>query len=469
MKIALIQPSNPDSIFMPAIGLLYIAAILEREGFDVNVYDENFQPDCFSHVTKFDPRIVGFTCVTPTINRALKFARELKQNNCRAEMIFGGPHVTLLGGEVIKDEAVDFCIVREGEVAALELCKAIRDGHDHTTIKSLIYKEREAVIKTEVAPFLNGEELDSLPYPAYHLLELEKLFSTVSHGLFTKGSRVLPIMTTRGCPNQCTYCCRIMGFKIRTRSVDSVMKEIDYLRTRFNIDELYFEDDNFTQDRARAIQILTSIRNNHPGLFIKFANGLRVDQVDEEILSTIKAAGGYWVGFGIESGSPRTLDRMKKHLDLETARKNIGLAIKLGLKVGSNCIIGYPEETIDDIKESLEFFRKLNLDSFAIVNLIPFPGTAVNRQCKEKGYLTEYADNWDNYNFKLFNATPLIETPTLSKRELRRYVRLAYIKLYLSSPRRIIYLFQYFGRKLLSPLKKRGFTFRFFLGHPTSK
>jgi radical SAM superfamily enzyme YgiQ (UPF0313 family) len=377
--------------------------------------------------------------------------------------------VTLLGNEVIRNEAVDFCIVREGEVSALALCKAVRDGQDHTIIRNLICKAGKDVIKTEVAPFLTGSELDSLPYPAYHLLELEKLFSTVSHGLFTKGARVLPIMTTRGCPNQCTYCCRIMGYRIRTRTVDSVMKEIEYLRTRFNIDELYFEDDNFTQDRERAIHILTSIRDNHPGLFIKFANGLRIDQVDEEILVRIKEAGGYWVGFGIESGSSKTLEKMKKHINLETARRNIGLAIKLGLKVGSNCIIGYPDETIEDIKESLEFFRKLDLDSFAIVNLVPFPGTAVHRTCKEKGYLTKYADNWDNYSFRLFNARPLIETPSLSKRELKRYVRIAYVKLYLSSPRRIIYLFQYFSRKLLSRLKKHSFFFKHHPVHSTSK
>ncbi|MDP8235339.1 MAG: radical SAM protein [Candidatus Erginobacter occultus] len=133
-------------------------------------------------------------------------------------------------------------------------------------------------------------------------------------------------MTSRGCPQTCTFCCRSMGQRIRARSADNVLAEIEHLVRDYRIDEIYFEDDNFTVDRERALAILRGIRDNFPALFIKFANGLRADRVDGEILSAIREAGGYWIGFGVESGSQRVLTLMKKRLDLDKVRKNVSRA-----------------------------------------------------------------------------------------------------------------------------------------------
>lgn len=449
MKIALIQPKNPDFVFTPALGLLYIASILERDGFNVKIFDENYDPFYLNKVINFNPSLVGFTCVTPSINRALKTSERLKRYMPGVKILLGGAHVTLMAEELIRNPNVDFCIVREGEYPTLELVRAIANNKNNfNNIGNLIYKINGNIIRNKPFPFLSPSELDRLPYPAFNLLDLENVFSSVSHGLFSKGKRILPVIASRGCPNYCTFCCKIMGFNVRHRSCKSIIDEIGYLINRFNIDEVYFEDDNFTIDRDRAIEILDQIRINFPGLYIKFANGLRADEVDEQILKKIKDAGGYWVGFGIESGSEGTLKMMKKNLNLELAKRNISIAKKLGFKVGSNCIIGYPEETIGDIKESVEFFKKLNLDSFAIVNLVPFPGTEVYALCKRKGYLTKTAEDYDNYNFKLFNVNSLINTPMLNEKELKRFVRLAYFKLYLFSFKRIFYLITYFLAKL---------------------
>jgi radical SAM superfamily enzyme YgiQ (UPF0313 family) len=222
-----------------------------------------------------------------------------------------------------------------------------------------------------------------------------------------------------------------MGARIRSRSIDSVIAEVKFLVNTYGIDELYIEDDNFTIKRERALQILDRLAAVTPPIYLKFANGARVDAVDRELLDAMKKARVYSISFGIESGSASTLKKMKKHLDLEQAKENILLAKSMGFLVGANCIIGYPGETVQDVQESLDFFLNLPLDSMAIVNLVPFPGTEVREICEEQGYLTKEAQRWENYFFSLNNPYPLIETPHLSKTELTTLIHKAYRKMYL--------------------------------------
>jgi radical SAM superfamily enzyme YgiQ (UPF0313 family) len=193
-----------------------------------------------------------------------------------------------------------------------------------------------------------------------------------------------------------------MGKKIRSRSIESVMTEVRFLVDTYGIDELYFEDDNFTIQRDRALEILERIAAFKPAIYLKFANGIRADMVDREILGAMKRAHVYSLSFGIESGCTATLTRMKKSLDLDKARQNILLAKSMGFLVGANCIIGYPGETVQDVEKSLDFFFSLPLDSMAIVNLVPFPGTEVREHCEGKGYLTKEARNWDKLIHKAY-------------------------------------------------------------------
>lgn len=208
------------------------------------------------------------------------------------------------------------------------------------------------------------------------------------------------------------------------------MSEIRHLVDKYNVDEIYFEDDNFTIRHDRALDILNRIARFRPKIYVKFANGLRADLIDKEILKAMKEANVYSLSFGIESGCEATLEKMKKKLNLRRARENILLAKSMGFLVGSNCIIGYPTETAKDVQESLDFFLNLPLDSMAIVNLIPFPGTEVRAICEKEGYLTEESSNWDNYYFSINNPIPLIESPSLSKKELGNLINKAYRRMY---------------------------------------
>lgn len=450
MKVALIQPKIPDGNYLPSMGILYIATLLEKNGFDVRVFDENYDAGIIEGIKKFSPDIAGLTAVTAAVKRARYIASEIKRSlSGRIVTVLGGAHPSAMPEESASFEGVDFVVFGEGEYTMLELCKYVRDGERFDSLNdmpNLCFKTSDGVQKTKRSRFLTGEEIDRLPYPAFHLLDLERVFSISVHGLFAMGRRILPIMTARGCPSLCTFCCRMMGYNLRERSVEGVIEEIKFMKRTYSIDELYIEDDNFCNNKARAIKILDEIIKARLGIYIKFANGLRADSVDEELLSKIKEAGGYWVGFGIESGSKQVLKLMNKNLDLDLSARNVRAAKRAGFFVGSNMIVGYPGETRDDLRESLRYFQRLGLDSCAIVNLIPFPKTPVRALCEKNGYLTEAAKDYDNYYFRVFNSNILVETPHLKEAAARRFIRLFFIRFYLR-PDRFYRVLRMFARR----------------------
>lgn len=438
MKVAFYVPPIPDNNTIPVLGPLYLIAVLEQYGFEGQVFDARIDKYAFRKLLLFKPDIVGVSAVTPGYPGGVQVAERIKERFPEVPVVFGGPHPSSLPEEVIAESSVDYVCIGESEFTFLELCKRVRDGAISSTslqeVKNLVFRADDQFIFTESNSFLSPETLDSLPWPAFHRMDLTTYFAgTQTHGLFRRGKRVLPIMSARGCPHNCTFCCRIMGKNIRSRSIESVMSEIRFLVDTYGIDEIYFEDDNFTVQRDRALEILERIAALKPPIYLKFANGIRGDMVDKEILEAMKRARVYSLSFGIESGYPATLAKMKKNLDLDKVRENVLLAKSMGLLVGTNCIIGYPGETAEDIEESLNFFQSLPLDSMAIVNLVPFPGTAVRELCEKMGYLTEEAKNWDNYFFSLNNPYPLIETPQLSKKELIKLTHKAYRRMYLRS------------------------------------
>lgn len=429
-----------DGNLIPPIGPLIMAAQLEKLGWEVAFLDEQAGPDAFQRLLDFNPDIAAFSAVTMSVLRAKMLAEKLKAAQPRAVTVFGGPHPTVMADEVLSWGCADFVIVREGEKALPLLCEWVAGNGSEAQldkIPNLCRRRAGKTVRTRLSQFLTAEELDSLPFPALHLLDMRKIFGRVRHGLYSKGKRILPLMSSRGCPNMCAYCCRVMGYHVRTRSLNSVLKEIDHLVKDYGIDELWFEDDNFTADRTRAKDLLDALPRRYPGLAIKFANGLRADGLDRELLEKLRKAGCYSLSFGIESGNERVLSLMRKNLDLKVAADNVKLAKKMGFLVGSNCIIGYPGETEAEARQSIEFFMSLDLDSMAIVNLIPFPGTAVNALCKQKGYLTPLASDWNNYTFDISSPRILVQTPELPADNVRRLMSQAYRKMYLN-PRRML-------------------------------
>jgi len=450
VRLAFVQPKIPDGNYLPNLGIMMLASLLLREGFEVNIFDANLDDDVERTLASFRPHFAGFTCVTAAIHEAARMAQALKLAVPDCVTMAGGPHVSAVPSETLKlFSSFDFALQGEGELSLpLFLKNNFLEKSSIESVPGLIFRKGDEVIANRPGAFLEGGALDELPFPAWHLLPMEKIFGKVTHGLFSRGSRIMPVMTSRGCPNYCGFCCRVMGFKFRAQSLDRVLCEVQWLYDTYRVDEIYFEDDTFTQDPVRAHQLLDGIIALKLPIWIKFANGLRADKVNRELLDKMKRAGVYWVGFGIESGSDHTQKLMRKFLDLDLAARNVQLAKSMGFKVGSNCIIGYPGETKASIKESINYFLKLKLDSFAVVTCVPFPGTSAWQECEKNSWFTEHAKHYANYWFEVFKVTPLIHTPFLSAKDLARAIFWVYVRFYFLNPARLWLVSKMYLRKL---------------------
>lgn len=464
IKVAFVQPLIPDGNYLPNLGIMYLSSILIKAGYDVRVFDENIEGDVVDKVVEFQPRMIGVTCVTAAVGSACRNMARVKSRLPDAVIVVGGPHMSAVPVETLeKNSVIDFGVTGEAEKTIVNFCdQVIRDGlasqDVYSNIPSLVYRDATGkVVNNRAAAFLEGLELDHIPFPAWHLLPMEEIFKKATHGLFSKGHRIMPVMTTRGCPNYCGFCCRVMGFKFRKQGLSRVVTEIKWLYDNYGIDEIYFEDDTFTQDPERAHDLLDAVISLKLPIYVKFSNGLRADKVDRELLLKMQSAGVYWVGFGIESGSHHTQALMKKKLDLDLAAKNVKLAKDLGFKVGSNCIIGYPGETKESIKESINYFLKLKLDSFAVVTCVPFPGTTAWQVCEKNGWFADQAKDYDNYWFEIFKVTPLINSPLLPSKVLSRAIFWVYIRFYFLNFSRFFLVARMVSKQKLNALREMPF------------
>jgi len=438
-RVAFVISPTRDGNYVPPLGILSLAALLREQGVEPRIFDCAAETSALDALVDFKPHLTGLTAVTSSVLSARRLAGVIKARFSHTKIIFGGPHATALPEEVIAWPEVDFVVAGEAERALVPLCawlEAKAPVSQLATVPNLYHKESGAPQHTQKADWLSSHELDHLPLPAYDLLDIDSVTARLRHGLIRRGKRALPYMATRGCPHLCAFCCRVMGRRVRRKNPDVVLAEIESLVDAYGIDELYIEDDNFTASKDYALRILDGIYERKLPITIKFANGARIDTLDDVILERMRRAGCSSLSFGLESGSSRVLQMMDKHLDLDVVRTKVAMAQSHGFMTGGNMIVGYPGEREQDIWESVDFFQSLKLDSVAIVNLVPFPGTAVRALCEEKGYLTDEAAHWDNYYFDIADPKILVETEEMSKEQLKAIMRKVFFKLY-TDPRRV--------------------------------
>lgn len=438
MKVALWQPRTPDLNRVPALGLLGLAGVLAAAGHEPRVFHDGIDEEPWERLLSFAPEVVGVSAVTVGLSRAIAVAGAVRRRWPGALTVIGGAHATARPFDGLGPCAFHVAVVGEAEQTLPRLLATWAGDHRRLSpahlagVPGLALLVDDAPWFSGMPPLLTPAELESLPPPRFSAMDLDGYFRAgARHGLVVRGRRVLPLMTSRGCPQTCTFCCRILGARWRPLSAERVLDDMARLVSEFGVDEVFLEDDNFFVDRRRAVAILEGLLRWPRRPWLKFANGVRIDRLDAGMLDLMRAVGIDSVSFGIESGSPATLARMAKRLDLGEVRRVVGLARRAGFWVGGNCILGYPGETLADLRESVEFLRSLELNSSAIVNLIPFPGTRVREECERHGWLTAAAADFDNYYFRFWDPVPLVATPHLSGPVLVREMRRAYRRLYL--------------------------------------
>lgn len=436
LKVVLINPPQFAKYAQPPMGLSLIAAILEREGYQVGVVDANAlkltTEDIFSYVTDAD--VVGLTAMTPTINTAINIANQIKQVNPNLITILGGPHATLLPTEtLINAPGIDIIVRGEGEKTIIKLLKVLEHNQPLDNISGISYREDGEVINSPISSISTNTDLDSLPFFAYHLLPWNRYRPHPPHG------RALPfaaVITSRGCPYRCSYCSNpIFGYKFRAQSSERVVEEIAYYERKFDIKEVAFYDDVFTMDKKRAYMIADNMMKK--GLRIHWTCETRVNLIDKELLHHMKQAGCYAIAYGIESASQKILDILNKGITLEQMEEAVSLAREVGLQTIGYFMVGSPGESLGTIANTIQFAKKLRLDFAQFGITIPFPGTKLyDLYLKDRGN----GISWDSFTYERLDGktVPVFESDRLSRVDLQRWIKRAYKEFYL----RPVYLWQ---------------------------
>ena len=423
-KIALVNPPlNIRHPQLPPLGLMYLAAILDQNGYEIKIMEcpvnKITHEQLKAELSSFAPDLIGISSITPTVNSALQSARIAKEACPNAKVIMGGPHTTFLDKELLSQEAaVDIIVRGEGEKTLLELTQHLLNSEKLGDINGITFRNGNGqIVKTPDRPFI--QNLDELPRPAYKFVPLQKYK--------VYGKLDLPIMTSRGCPYQCSFCVasQMFGGEYRVRSPKNVVDEMIWLRDEQEAEGISFCDDILTLDRNRTLDLCEEIKSRKVGL--PWGCQTRVDHVPKDVLVKMREANCQLIHFGVESGCQKILDDVRKRISPSQCFTAIKEAKEQGIFAAVTAIIGYPGETRETVKQTLDLIRKLEPDDAWLCTATPYPGTELRALVERNGW--KMCDDWSQYNM----ATPVFENPDLPSEELVITRRKFYAKMY--SPR----------------------------------
>ena len=388
MRITLINPGFGQIFKLPPLGLLYIAAVLRESGHKVNIIDTVFMKswqDFENAIDSNESEAVGITIMTPTVNSALSIAKHVK-GKYKCPIIFGGPHATILPESVLQGANVDYVVEGEGELTICELVDSLSKGKNISNVAGIFYKENNVIKRTKPREVIAN--LDDIPFPARDL---------ASNNYFKYGSGT--IISSRGCPYNCSFCQptlrKLFGTKLRFRSPQNVVAEMEHLKKNLHIKFIKFDDDTFTANKKWLLQVCIEIVRQK--LEINWACNARVDTVDKEMLLAMKNAGCIKISFGVESGSQEILDTLNKGITIDQIRKAFILCKQIDLRTHAYLMIGSPGENAKTINATEALIKEIKPDDMYMSITTPLPMTKLfDDLSKENAIL---AQNWSDFDY----------------------------------------------------------------------
>lgn len=439
MKVILINPSSRGVYSKisaslgktPPVNLAAIAAYLREREIEVTILDAAVLGLDFSQIEDFLSQgfdVVGVSSFTPTLNDSIEILRIAKKQNQNCVTVIGGAHVSALPKETLAQHAViDYGIIGEGEITFYQLLRCLQNKDDPSTIPGLALSDAGNIKITSKRDLI--EDLDSLPFPAYDLLPMDKYSLKLHHIWSSEKIAIKPytdLFTSRGCPYECTFCASkvIWGRKVRYKSSHYVLGEIDFLVQKYGIRAIEICDDTFLINKPRLDEILQGLLERNYD--INFTCMSRVDDVDLETLKKLKKSGFRLIRFGVESCSQKILDAMKKGTKVEEIRRVFKLAKEAKIAATACIIIGYPGETRQTFECTLQTLKEIEPTAVDFFIAIPIVGTELYRIAKENNYLSN--EDWSNWT--LIPERPPINTPYLNSQELKGMLKEAYKSFY---------------------------------------
>ncbi len=417
MKVVLINPALEmnNACWFP-IGLGYIASVLRRAGFEVELIDiigEGLsRKDFQTRLASVKADAFGIGGIVTAYNNAVDAASYIRAAHPGAFIFAGNTVAYSIPELLLKTSEVSAIVLGEGEMTAAELMKAVRDGRPLTEVKGLMFKGRNGeLVNTGERPPI--ENIDELPLPAWDLMPMERYFRNAK-------TRYCVISTVRGCPFSCTYCCKtFMGYRIRYRTPKSIMNELLVFNEKYGMDVFHFFDDLSTVNKSRMLEFC-GLKMDSALKKVKWTITARVNLVDDELIKALKGAGCSQISFGFESMDQKILDSINKKVTVEQNEQALALCEKHDMDCGSSSfMVGYIDESEEQMRRSAEFCRKHYL-RYEPHYMTPFPGTELYRYSLEKGlikneleYLRELSRQ-GNTDYLLLNITKEISDAELT-------------------------------------------------------
>lgn len=420
--VAKIKDSVP--VYWP-LNLLTVAAPVLENGHEVKILDLNFHHETMAEAVnkdlrEFKPQFVGITFTTPLYSQSLRVISWVKDYDPNIVTIAGGVHVTSDCYDTLSNSKIDIGVIGEGDAKLLE----IMESKDISQINGIGYKDQTGkVIMNDRDRF--EYKLDLIPFPATSLIDKDKY--KLPHTI-TRANPVFPLETSRGCVYDCSYCNKsIFGKTFRVKSPDRVIADLKKV-VELGYKEVHIVDDMFTTNVKRCKEICRRIIEENIKLHINCCNGVRVDRLDDELLSLMKKAGIYRVSMGIESGSQRVLDVVDKDMTVEGYIKGVKMIKKAGIETLAYFMFGLPNEEESDMQATIDLAKQLQPDVAKFSVTTPLPSTPLFEDWKKKGYLL--STNWDDYGF--YMEKKIYTHPNLSTEIINSYMNRAYRAFYFS-------------------------------------
>lgn len=411
-KILLVHPlgyAKDDAVndiarkanIMPPLGLASIAAWLDVKGMETAIVDCYAHPETDSVIGEFlgreRPAFIGFSCTTSSFHDGVRIAEAAKEMLPGIRTVFGGPHVSALKEQVLKDfPAVDFVCVGEGEETLAELMAILAEDPEAIAgVSGIVHRSKEGIR-------FNGYrkttlELDDLPFPAYEKLAGYPEAYSLPIFNYPKAPSTSCI-SSRGCPYACSYCDRSVFRKsFRYNSAEYLHGHLQYLRDRFGIRHVNFYDDQFTFNRKR-VEAFTDLLVEKP-LGMTFNCAVRAEHIDLPLLVRMRRAGCWMVSLGIETGDEKLLAQHRQNADLAMVEEKIRLIKRAGIRVKGLLMMGLPGESEASIRRSMDYVFSLPIDDFNLAKFTPFPGSPVYEGIEKRGRFEERWEKMDCMHF----------------------------------------------------------------------
>ena len=336
-------------------------------------------------IERLDPHFVGITLMTPTLHSGLMIARIAKK--LKKIVLVGGPHINIINEKALEIDCVDFAFFGEAEYSVTEFLNSYPDNNKLRDLKGLGFKNG-------LNTYYNGfsdriENLDELPHPDRDLLVYKERYQVI--GLST-------IMASRGCPFKCSFCASVPIWKqnVAFRSPEHIVEEIKSLHFKYKTRTFRFFDDTFTAKKSNVIKLCKVLIGVFGDNFFSWSCLSKVSAIDDEVLSWLRRAGCNEIHLGVESGSDKILKRMHKGITLKQVEKAVQLSKNYNFWVHTFFMIGLPYETLEDMRSTINFMKKIKPDSINLCTFTPYPGTELYNYCVDRK-LIEHDDNYEMF------------------------------------------------------------------------